>query len=819
MASVAVPGYCLKCRARCGVLARIEDGRLTGVEADPGHPNGGICAMGRAEADIAHDPRRLRHPLRRTSPKDEPAQFRRISWDEALDEIVERMQAIAAEHGPEAVAFSRPTPSANASADWQPYLVRLANAFGTPNQHETSYLCSWNREQGLSETYGTALPPLDMERSAVIVIVGHNPALTNPQTLRRLRAARERGAKVVLVDPRRTETVRFADLWLAPRYGTDGALVLGAIRSLIARDAHDASFAARWTNAPFLVDRRTGRLLRDVAGRFAVIDERGALAAVDPTAAPDRWGLVPRLDGGWGPGEPPPAGGNTTAGELTPFPGEGADTAFRLLREGVAWADEERVAAITGIGASDLRRFAELLSEAPSWSYYTWNGWEQHTNAFATHRAMAILYALSGSFGRPGGNVVRPSLELADLTGSSLLDPAQAAKRVGLDVRPIGVPATSGVAYFFYRSILEGVPYRLRALLSFGSNMLLQNPDVERGRAALQQLDFHVHIDQFASPMSEVADLVLPAAAMWESPGLRMGFDGSEDTAFHVQYRPPALAPAGEARPDIEIIFELARRLGYADAFWGGDVDAAFDARLAPHGLDLVALRAAPGGVRLDAQVRYASFAEEAPATGRVRGFATRTGKLEVYAERLLDHGYEPLPTYQPPRAEVTGDPAAEAAYPLVLSSRKLATIAHSQHRGVARLRRRWPEPFVEVHPRTARAEGLADGEMVRVETPTAAMTVRLKVSERILEGAVVGQAGWWEACEVLGLPGQDPFADAGANINRLVASDVADEVSGGLPVKSARCRLRPAPVSPGPPPPAPAAAPSSGRSPDGTAT
>jgi len=786
-------GYCLKCRARCGVMASIDNGRLTRIDPDPAHPNAGICAMGRAEADVTTAADRLRVPLRRTTPKDQPARYEEVSWDEALDEVAERLRAIAAEDGPEAVAFSRPTSSANASADWGPYFGRLANRFGTPNQLLSVYLCNWNRDHGVAQTLGRGLPAADIEQAAVVLVLGHNPAVTNPQLMGRLRMAQARGAQVVVVDPRRTETARFADLWLAPRYGTDGALVLGAIRHLLHTGSYDATFLARWTNAGFLVDRRTGRLVRDAADgtRFAVLGADGGPRLVDPAVDPSRWGVQPALTGELRADDPRGA-------DLHPRPDAGADVALDLVRDAVEPYDRPQVAALTGIPVGDLRRFDELVAGAGSLAYSTWNGWEQHTNSFHTHRAMAVLLAVTGNVDRPGGNVWRASLDLPDLDGASWLTASQQAKRLGLEQRPLGAPRDHAAAPAFYRAVLQAVPYRLRALVSFGANPLLQAPDVDLGREAFRALEFHVHVDLFPTPVAEFADLVLPAAALWESPGLKLGFEGGSETRRHVQYRPAATSPPGLARPDQEIVFDLARRLGYGASFWDGDLEASYEARLAPLGLTLADLRAAPAGIMLDEDPDVGSY-DAQDAAGKVRGFTTATGKVELYAEALLAAGHPPLPHYAPPRSAVTGDAAAEATYPLVLTSRKLPAIAHSQHRGLARLRRRWPEPFVEVHPTTAGCLGLRDGEPVVVESPTGAMHVRLRLSDRVPPDAVVGHAGWWEACEELNLPGQDPFSDTGANFNRLVGTEVTDEVSGGVPVKSARCRLRaahPAPVS-----------------------
>ena len=128
-----VNGYCSLCIARCGTIATVEGGVFTRLAPDPSHPTGAaICAKGRAAPELVYSKDRLKRPLRRRNPKgaSDPG-FEEISWDAALDEIAKAMRRIAAEHGPEAVAFSMSSPSTTAIADSMVFVNRLMNAFGT----------------------------------------------------------------------------------------------------------------------------------------------------------------------------------------------------------------------------------------------------------------------------------------------------------------------------------------------------------------------------------------------------------------------------------------------------------------------------------------------------------------------------------------------------------------------------------------------------------------------------------------------------------------------------------------------------------------
>lgn len=729
--------------------------------------------MGAAAPEIAARPNRLLYPQKRTNAKSESQpKWVRVSWGEALHEIATKLREVRKESGPEAVCFGRPTPSANGSSDWFPYLQRLANRFGTPNVTTTGHLCQWTRDRGSAFTYGVGLPTPHFGEAGLILMWGHNPAATNPQMFKRMRKGQRRGAMIVVIDPKYTETVEVADVWLSPRYGTDGALALGAIRALIAGGGFDEPFVTKWTNGPFLVDPNTRRFVRPQGGNagslYSVLDPTGCLTVLDVSESPENWSFVPQLLGSHG----------------------AAKTVFTLLWERVQGFSVSRVSQETGIPQDRIDRFYHLLATRRPICYYTWNGMEQHVNAMYTNRAICTLYSLTGCFDAPGGNVLFPSPEGIDVVGKAFLSEQQKTKRLGLETRPLGTPNDASAAPFVYRAILEGKPYPLPALLTFGSNMLLQNPNSDQGRDALRNLEFHVHVDAFETPMAQFADLLLPAATQWESPGLRMGFEGEAETCRHVQYRPAAAQPPGEARPDIEIIFELACLLGYENDFWGGDIERAFDERVRPAGLTLKQLMESPCGISTADPVRYRKYAD-IDQSGQVVGFSTPTRKLELYSEKMAAHGHDPLPMYCVPSTNPTLNHALAKEFPLVLTSRRLKFIVHSQHRGVPSLRKRWPDPFVEIHPETAKYYRVEDQEWVRLETDQAEITTKVVVSEKVQQGVLVGQAGWWEACPDLQLPGYDPFGSEGANLNRLISTEITDEISGSVPLKSYYCRLK----------------------------
>ena len=185
--------------------------------------------------------------------------------------------------------------------------------------------------------------------------------------------------------------------------------------------------------------------------------------------------------------------------------------------------------------------------------------------------------------------------------------------------RPLG-PAVDGwfTSTDLYRSILDAQPYRVRGLVGFGANLLLSHADGGRGAKALCNLEFHVQTDLYLTPTAAFADIVLPIASGWEREGLRVGFALDQSACEYVQLRPAIVPTRGEARADIDVVFDLAVRLGLGNRFWNGDVEAALAHHLAPSGVTPEMLRNAPRRtMRVSLETRYQKY----PAPGLRHAF------------------------------------------------------------------------------------------------------------------------------------------------------------------------------------------------------
>ena len=236
-------GNCIGC---CGALVQVEDGRIVKAQGDPEHPFswGWFDLKGEALPQIIYHQERLRHPLRRVGHKGE-GQWKRISWEEALEEITDRLRQVKQEFGAEAFVLAQ---GYNAVHDGF-YGNMFVHLYGSPNRLATYYTCGVASNFAALYTFGFVWDNgPDLERSRCVLVWGANPEANRvtycPEGVK---DAVARGAKLIVVDPRRTDTVARATAWLQPRPGTDGALALGMLNVIINEGLYDRDTVENWT--------------------------------------------------------------------------------------------------------------------------------------------------------------------------------------------------------------------------------------------------------------------------------------------------------------------------------------------------------------------------------------------------------------------------------------------------------------------------------------------------------------------------------------------------------------------------------------------
>jgi len=764
--------FCTQCRSRCGCEAIITNGQLLRIEPLPSHPSGEkLCPKGRAAAELVYHPDRLIYPMRRTSPKGmtNPT-WKRISWEEALDEIAGQMKRIRADYGAEQVAFSITTPSGTHMSDCISWVERFIRAYGSPNSIYSTEICNWHKDIASRLTYGTDIGTPDFANTDCILLWGHNPAATWLARSVEIQKAVKRGAKLIVVDPRATFYTKRADCWLQVQPGTDQALALGIANLLLKSNRFDLEFVREWTNAALLVREDTGAFLKesDISNSGSNQILVAACANTNDLINYDR------SRGIWSIGEPDVLASlqiNTNDGVVA------CQSSLQIFAEAAAEYTPERVMETTGIDKEQLKKAADIISKSASVAYYAWNGVGQSITASQTDRAISVLYGLTGSYGRKGGNVPGGAAPFNDISGHDLLSENQRSKTLGLAKRPIG-PGLMGwvMARDVYSAVLEKTPYPIRMLMSFGGNLLASQPETDRAKSAFETLEFQVHCDFFLNETAKYADIVLPVSTSWEREGLRTGFDSSLEGMRRVQLKLPVISPIAETRSDTDIALELARRLGFSKLMFDCDLNQGYAHILAPSGVQLEELRANPEGVTLQNEVELFKY--------RQKGFPTPTKLLEIYSEQMLCAGFPPVPYLDTRDLPVEND----SSFPLKLSCAKTVAYCHSQGRNIPSLRRLAPDPIVEISVETAAERGIKMNDWVKIKTKVGNFIARAKIDKNLHYGAVFAQHGWTVSnnhdkpnCIA------DPLA---TNMNQAIPTEECDPISGSLPMRCSWCEV-----------------------------
>lgn len=259
-ADAAKVGICGVCAAGCAVNVHFVDGRIDRLTPLKNHPMGIVCPRGMRAGEIVYSPDRLLYPQKRVGARGE-GRFERIGWDEAFDTLVDGLRKLAKRHGPQSacVYTGRGNFEFGLNEAFAPAgtIESSANAvlfpFGSPNTTGVGSLCY--------ASYGMIAPKAlfgdyirnmheDVDNADLILVWGANPATDSPPlNLKRLKRARARGAQVIVIDHRQTETVKATQAeWIGIRPGTDGALALGIIQVLIAEKLYDKHFVTKWTH-------------------------------------------------------------------------------------------------------------------------------------------------------------------------------------------------------------------------------------------------------------------------------------------------------------------------------------------------------------------------------------------------------------------------------------------------------------------------------------------------------------------------------------------------------------------------------------------
>lgn len=712
-----IPSVCLQCPAGCGILVRVVDGRAVKIEGNPRYPSnqGRLCPKGQSGLQFLYDPDRIKGPMRRVGDRGS-GQWEPISWEEALNEVVARLQALRAAGEPHTLVFM----SGRNRGQSGPLISRFLNAFGSPNHVGHSSICEDGSPLGHYLTQGfREYAGYDWDRTNYLICFGAGFIEAWRPTVRLLRAfghmrrGRPVRAKIVQVDTRFSVTSAKADEWLAIRPGTDGALAL-ALAHVILRD---------------------GLWNRTFVGDFVTPDQRFEPGKpVDAAAFQEQ--MTAGLVAWW----------NEVLKDFTP----------------------EYAASITGIDAATIERIAREFATTPPAIAAGARGSSMQTNGVYSRAAIHALNALVGSVDAPGGVLVQREPPLKEWPDVPLDDVA----RAGLAMPRIDYAGTRRfpLAKTVYQDALTFAtgdgPYEAKALFLYYTNPAFSTPDLSRVEAALRRIPFIVDFSPFLSETAQFADLILPDHTYLER--------WQDDVIYPslgypiVGIRQPVVSPVFDTLNAWDVWLEIAHRLGgtVAEAFpWRNAEDVLryrlrglWEARrgtIVADTFDEFWDRMLAEGVWADPPYAFGEWERVVKTpSGRFEFVSGNLEhKLQAIIEQDVEAGADPeqaferllqelgiqargpavfMPHYEPIRH--IGDPDE---YPLLLNTYKLMTHAegrganvpwlqeiHGVHLGHAGTR--W-DSWVEIHPRTARRLGIEDGQLVWVESTVGRVSVRAR--------------------------------------------------------------------------------------------
>jgi anaerobic selenocysteine-containing dehydrogenase len=424
------------------------------------------------------------------------------------------------------------------------------------------------------------------------------------------------------------------------------------------------------------------------------------------------------------------------------------------------WAEK-----ITQVPATDIKKLARLYATVKGASIFQGtNTQDQTANGTQNSRAFAILQTITGNINNPGGWVISPRLSLTSLGISTDKIPI-GAEDYSLFFEIWGRKSPYGQVVCFP----DSVPKVIKSLIVTGGNPVVSMPDSSAFKEAMKKLDLFVVLDLFMTETAELAHYVLPGCTHFEKNGLAYSYNVCHGMPY-LMLRKKAIEPLHESRSEFTFWKELGKKMGMGEVFpWESDEEVV-ELELKPSGLSYKELKEEKVAGAYYMQKKYGMEGYE------VKGFSTPSKKIEIYSETFEKAGFDPLPTYREPDQSPLSGSQLFQKYPLILTTgARILYYTHGQHRNIQDLKKKCPEPFAEIHPKTAKQFGVKDGDPVFVESNRGQIRVKALVTEDMMEGVVSIPHGW---------PGE-------ANVNLLTDVHCREPIMGYPQMKSQLCRIR----------------------------
>jgi anaerobic selenocysteine-containing dehydrogenase len=635
------------CYSTCSFKVQVENGRIVNIEPQPLNraTAEGVCLKGLSYIERAHSPERIIYPMKKSA----SGRFERISWEDALGTICDRLKYFKEHFGAKSILF-----------------YESSGMAGMVNEFSSKF---WEMFGGATTTYGNLCwpagleavrltlgenkhnVPWDIENARLIVLWGKNPLETNIHQMVFIERAQAKGAKVIVIDPRRSASSERADDLIQPRPGTDAIIALAVAAELLRNG---------WID--------TGFVEKNVLG----LEEF-----------------------------------KSSVKELT------LDTA----------------AQVAGVPVELLTMLAHDIGHIQPMTIAPGYGMQRFSNGGQTIRSILALNILTGNIGKPGACFHYANLQ------SYVFDQIK---------EPLSYYPSKSANGVFRREVskaklaedmgrLNHPP--LKMIWVERGNPVAQNPDSNATLKMLRSLEFRVVVEQFMTDMAAEADIILPAKNMFEQSDIVGSYWNP-----YVQLKPKILEPAGEVKPETEMYYLMAQRLGFPQS-------------------EIVKWLPEPGDEHIQEYLkeRIKAFPELkwenllegpvlAPGLEEIAfsdmKFKTPSGKIELKSDAAqTTWGVNPLPSYE---ELVEGEEKHKGAYPIQLLSPNTKNRIHSQFGNLGVIKQFAPHPYLEMNASDAVQRGVGDGDVVRVFNGRGEMKVRVKLDFSLRKGCASYYNGMW---------------------------------------------------------------------------
>ncbi|MBW1998665.1 MAG: molybdopterin-dependent oxidoreductase [Deltaproteobacteria bacterium] len=720
---------CMQCHNACRLAAQVEENRLVSVEPDedfPGtrssYPITKGCPRRRNVIQYFYHPSRLNYPLKRAAGKGEN-KWQRISWEDAIGEIGRHIRRIIENYGPEAVATTSGTGRTH-----DEIRQRFFNMLGSPNHTGAGQICYGPFCVMSNVVFGwRVFPVVRSSTKCILLWGGGGPRYWDIFWRSALKAQKEQGAKIIVIDPRGADAAKAADLWLQIRPGTDCALALGMINHIIENELYDESFVRKWCYG------------------FDDLKDRAAPYPVDKVS------------------------------EITWLPAS-------RIRQAAEWYATLRPGVTNhGMGIEHLTNSIETLHALFSLAALCGNVDVSGGDVFTTPYPDIIHEQEIAAHERLPERQAEKTLGLQSFRLMS---------RKGYDLIQSNVSKVWGDLAFnrtsyeifahgpmLYRTILSGEPYPVRGMITLSSNPMVTAPNTRLVYDALKSLDLYVVVDFFMTPSAQLADYVLPSTTYLERPWLwtYSGVVGSERAL------PGKIEGHYDRKDDYDFWRLLGLQLGQERDWPWETLEDLYDYRLSPAGLTFREFM--DQGGFLSVAKKFKRYEDT--------GFGTPSGKIELRSNILEELGYDPLPRFYEPPLSPCSRPDLAADYPLILiTGGRHQPFYHSEHRQIQSLRKMHPDPIVQVNPETARKLGIEEGDWVWIETQRGRITQKCRYLETLHPSVVHVQHGWWYPEEDGADPCLHGVWKSNCNVLIDDDPSLCNPISGGWPLRALLCKV-----------------------------